>query len=119
MRVTTYDDLDIAVMELQGPLVGGPPVDALKAEALDLLEQGNRKLVVDLGGVTYLNSLGMGVLLMLVGSYTERRGRVKLCGLSRHANNLLVLTRLTELFEIEATREAALAAFRAPDGVPQ
>ena len=55
-KLTTINNLDIAVLEPRGSLIGGEETDELKAKAKDLIEQGNKKLVLDLGGITYINS---------------------------------------------------------------
>ncbi len=64
-KVTTLNNLEIAILEPRGSIIGGGETDELKTKARDLFEQGNRKLVIDLGGVTYINSTGIGALVSL------------------------------------------------------
>src|SRR3989304_1102264 len=52
-KLSTLNNLDIAILEPKGSIIGGDETDELKTKAKDLLEQGNKKLVIDLGGVTY------------------------------------------------------------------
>ncbi|HEY4643099.1 MAG TPA: hypothetical protein VIH68_00105, partial [Bacteroidota bacterium] len=52
-KVSTLNKIDIAILEPHGSLVGDSRTDELRAKSHDLFEQGNRKLVIDLGGISY------------------------------------------------------------------
>ena len=60
VRAMTIDNLDIAILDVRGSFTGGDETDELKYSATDLFEQGNRKLIIDLAGAHYFNSLGIG-----------------------------------------------------------
>jgi anti-sigma B factor antagonist len=111
VKVTTMNNLDIAVVEPRGSLIGGEETDELKAKARDLLEQGNRKLVLDLGGVSYINSSGIGALVGIHTMYTKAGGKIKLCQMGKGVQNVFVITRLASVFDLEETREAAIKKF--------
>jgi anti-sigma B factor antagonist len=110
-RVVTQNNLDLAVIELRGSLVGGEETDDLKKVAKDLLEQGNRKLVIDLERTDYINSPGIGSLVYILLAYKEKDGIVKLCSLGKHVQNTFVITKLTKVFDIEDTRKQAIQSF--------
>ena len=97
VKVTTMNNLDIAVLEPRGSLIGGEETDELKAKARDLLEQGNRKLVLDLGGVSYINSSGIGALVGIHTMYTKAGGKIKLCQMGKGVQNVFVITRLASV----------------------
>lgn len=112
VKVTTLDNLAIAVVEPKGKIIGGEETDDLKAKVTDLLAQGNRKLVVDLSNVNYINSTGIGALVHIYTSYTNVQGKVKLCGMGKSVQNIFVITKLTSVFDTEDTREAAVKSFQ-------
>lgn len=111
-KLTTLDNLNIAVLEPRGSLIGGEETDELKAKAKDLLEQGNRKMVLDLGGVTYINSSGIGALVNIHTLYQKAEGKVKLCNVAKGVENVFVITKLTSVFDVEEDRNTAIASFK-------
>ena len=113
VKAMTLDNLDIAVLELKGSFLGGDETLELRASAADLFEQGNRKLVLDLGGVNYLNSMGIGALVSIYTMYTKDNGRIKLCHMGKGIQNTFVITKLVSIFDIEETREEAVRKFQA------
>ncbi len=112
VKVTTLDNLDIAILELRGSFIGGSETDQLKAEAADLFEQGNRKLIIDLANVTYFNSLGIGCLVSIYTMYSKGNGRVKLCSMGKGIENVFVITKLMSVFDVEENRSDAITNFK-------
>lgn len=119
IKLTTQNHLDLAVLDVRGSLTGDEDTDKLKTAARDLLEQGNRKLVIDLGGVTYINSSGIGALVHILTSYTHEKGKVKLCRLGKGVENVFVITRLLSVFDVRETREEALQSFESSSVSPK
>ncbi len=111
-KLTTLDNLEIAIMEPRGSLIGGEETDEIKAKAHDLIEQGNRKLVMDLGGVAYINSTGIGALVAIHSMYEKAHGTVKLCNMAKSVQNVFVITKLTGVFDVEENREEAVKNFK-------
>ncbi len=110
-KLSTINNLEIAVLEPRGSLIGGEETDELKSKAHDLLEQGNRKLVLDLGSVTYINSTGIGALVGIHTMYTKSQGKIKLCNMAKGVQNVFVITRLSSVFDVEETRDVAVKNF--------
>jgi len=117
IKVMTMNNLDIAIVSPRGALVGGEESDALKSVVADLYEQGNRKLIINLSGVTYCNSLGIGTLVGLHTMYTRGGGQIKLCEMGRGIQNLFVITKLISVFEVEESRDEAIASFQAMESI--
>ncbi len=107
-KTTTLNNLDIAVLEPRGSLIGGEETDELKAKAKDLIEQGNKKLIIDLGGITYINSSGIGALVAVYSLYQKISGKIKLCNVAKGVQNVFVITKLTGVFDVEEDREQAI-----------
>jgi len=99
-------------LEPRGSLIGGEETDELKAKAKDLLDQGNRKLVLDLGGVTYINSSGIGALVNIHTMFQKAEGKIKLCNVAKGVENVFVITKLTSVFDVEEDRNMAIASFK-------
>lgn len=110
MKVTSLND--IVVLEPRGSLIGGQETDELKSKAKELAEKGTRKLVIDLGGVNYINSTGIGVLVGIHSTYSAANGKVKLCSMGKGVQNVFVITKLTSVFDVEETRDAAVKGFQ-------
>ncbi|MBI3004603.1 MAG: STAS domain-containing protein [Ignavibacteriales bacterium] len=111
-KLSTLNNLEIAILEPRGSLIGGDETDELKTKAKDLIEQGNRKLVLDLGGVTYINSSGIGALVGIHSMYKKASGHIKLCNIAKGVQNVFVITKLTSVFDVEEVRDAAIKGFK-------
>jgi len=111
IKAITTGDPSIAVLELHGPLVDYEETGALKAKATELFGQGNRKLVIDLSDVGYVNSLGIGSLVSIYTMYTKGNGKIRLAGMGKSIKNVFVITRLISIFDVDETREDAIENF--------
>ena len=109
----------IAVISLSGWLVAGRETDEFTIAANELLESGNRCLVVDLSDVDFLTSLWLGALIGLFVSYKNRGGCLKFCSLRPTIRRMFELLRVTPwVFPIYPDRAAAIASF-APGQCPE
>jgi anti-anti-sigma factor len=104
---------EIAVVIPQGNFFGGKETDELGKAFQDLQGKDNKKMVLDLGRVSHLNSLAIGQLVGAHTNYQKRGGRIILCNVDRRINNVFVITKLSLVFEVANTREEALAALGA------
>ncbi|MBI5645971.1 MAG: STAS domain-containing protein [Ignavibacteriae bacterium] len=111
IKSTTFNNLQIAVLEPRGSIIGGDETDELKQKAKDFLDQGNKKLILDLSNVTYLNSSGIGAVVSIHTAYAKAAGKVKVCGLDKGVKNVFVITSLTRVIDVEETRDDALKNF--------
>ena len=108
VKTTTLQSGKIGVIEVKGSLVGGEETDELRNAVADFIEQGTKKLIIDLAKVTYLNSTAIGVLVSAHTTFAKNKGRVKLCGINKNINNIFVITKLTLVFDVAETREEAI-----------
>lgn len=74
-----------------------------------IIEKGTGKLLVDLSGVTFIDTSGLSVLISAYKLVRARNGRMVLCAIPVAVRTLLELTRLNEIFESFASAEAAVA----------
>ncbi len=101
----------VAILAPKGWLMGGNETDEFEKAVRDLLEKGNRCLVVDLSDVAHMNSRALGILIGLNTSYMNRKGKLKLCHLDSKIQNILVITRLSLVFDVYATEREAVESF--------
>jgi anti-sigma B factor antagonist len=104
---------EVAVITPEGTLWGGDETSKLKETIDDLVQKGNTKLVIDLGSVNHLNSTALGLLVSTHSNYAKRGGAVKLARVEKRINNILVITKLSMVFEVHENVEKALSSFSA------
>ncbi|MBC8490912.1 STAS domain-containing protein [Bacteroidota bacterium] len=104
-------DNGIIVIEPKGNFVGGEETDDLRDTIKNLSEGDNKKLVIDLSDVLYLNSTALGVLISAHANYTKREGKIKLSNLNKNLENLFVITKLALIFDSFENQEEAVASF--------
>lgn len=110
IKSSTVDDGKVVILDPKGSLVGGDETDDLKKTIASLLEQGNRKLIIDLGNVEYLNSSAIGALVSAHTSYLNRQGKFILCNVNKSITNVFVVTKLSTIFTTTDKREEAIYA---------
>ncbi|MGD0498728.1 MAG: STAS domain-containing protein [Bryobacteraceae bacterium] len=101
----------ITILELKGRITAGSEAAALRAHAAALNSAGARNLVLDLAGVDYIDSTGLGALVMCATSLRKIGGDVKLLHLNRRHIELLVMTKLATIFEIFTDEHDAVDSY--------
>jgi anti-sigma B factor antagonist len=110
IRETTREG--IAVLELEGRLVLGETLSTLRSRIQELAAAGQTKIVLDLSGVDYIDSSGLGQLVVCYTSLKKTDGGLRLANLQTRSLELMVLTKLHTVFEIfEDTTEAVNSFF--------
>lgn len=110
IKSSLLDEGKLVVLEPRGSLVGGDETDELKKTVASLIEQGNRKLIIDLGEVEYLNSSAIGALVSAHTSYMNRQGKMILCNINKSITNIFLVTKLSTIFTTAEKREDAIYA---------
>jgi anti-sigma B factor antagonist len=108
IKSSTVNDGNVVILEPRGSLVGGDETDELKKSINTLLDQGNRKLIIDLGNVEYLNSSAIGALVSAHTSYLNRQGKMVLCHVNKSITNVFVVTKLSTIFNSFDKRDDAI-----------
>jgi anti-anti-sigma factor len=102
---------DVAVLTLSGQILLDDGDLAFRKKIHDLFGRGIVKVVVDLSGVTSIDSSGIGMMVAKVKSARERRGDIKLARLNARTQSLLASLKLAMVFEILDDQDAAVRAF--------
>jgi len=111
IKETELSDKGIMILSPKGNFVGGEETDELRDAIKKYSEAGNKKLIIDLGDVLYLNSTALGVLIAAHANYSKREGKIRLCQLNKNLENLFVITKLALIFDSFATQEEAINSF--------
>lgn len=102
---------DVAVLELKGKLMGGPETMAVHDKVKELIANDVKKVVVDLGKVTWLNSTGLGALMGSLTSLRNAGGDLKLARVTDKVKSLFMITKLITIFETYDSVDEAIGAF--------
>jgi anti-sigma B factor antagonist len=104
---------DVVVIEITGDITLSKGGDVLiKDKVQSLLQQGHRKLLLDLGNVSYVDSAGLGQLVQVYATTSHMGGSLKLVRVTKKLKDLLVLTKLLTVFETFDTEAEAVASFK-------
>lgn len=111
MKVKTDMEGEVAIIRLSGNLTGGPESDEVRGAIRRLLDSGARKFIIDLKGVPWINSTGLGTLMAIYTSVQREEGVLKLAHVSDRIQSLFMITKLLTIFDTHPTTDEALAAF--------
>jgi anti-sigma B factor antagonist len=104
---------DVAVIKVIGDITLNKGGDILLKDKINsLLQQGQMKVLLDLGAVSYVDSAGLGQLVHVHTTTTHHGGKLKLLNLSKRLNDLLVVTKLATVFDSYENEAEALASFK-------
>jgi len=111
MDLVLYEDGSVTIVTLSGDLVIGDAEAAFKKTVSRLLEEGKVQLVVDCGGLRYVDSSGLGALVRALTTSQHEGGGTKLLGVPSSLRKLLELTKLDSVFEMFEHRNEAVSSF--------
>jgi anti-sigma B factor antagonist len=111
LKVKTRMEGDVAIISVSGKLMGGPESDALRNEIKNLIDDGSKKFVVNLKGVPWINSTGLGALMAVYTSIQRSEGVLKLCHVSDRIQSLFMITKLLTIFDTYPTESEAIESF--------
>lgn len=101
----------VVVLDVKGGLVVGDPASALRDKLRQLLADKRHNVVLNLAGVDYIDSTGLGAMVVCFTSLRKAGGKLVLLNLNRRQIELLVLTKLSTVFEIFDDEQAAVNSF--------
>ena len=99
---------DVGVLSLKGKLMGVPETDDLHDEVRALLGEGIKKIVLDLDGVKWINSLGIGAIMRSHTTVSNAGGKFCLTHIADKVQSVLVVTQLINIFDTYDTRDEAI-----------
>jgi len=102
---------DVTVLDARGRVTLGRETEALRERVKALVQAGNTRLILDLAGVDYIDSAGLGTLVALATSVRQAGGQFKLVNLTTRVHDLMQITRLSTIFEVYDDLEKARLSF--------
>jgi anti-sigma B factor antagonist len=111
LSIGTREVSHVTILDLHGRIVLGDEIDELRSAIRNLIDEGKKKIILNLAAVDYLDSSGVGAL---VGGFTAVRnagGELKLLNLSQKVHDVLHVTKLYTVFDIRDDEFHAVKSF--------
>jgi anti-sigma B factor antagonist len=111
MKLSYREEGGVAILIPKGKIMGGPDATVLRDQLQDLIKQNKLKVVVDLAGVDWMNSTGLGILISGLTTMRNNKGELKLANVTDKIQSLLTITKLITVFEAHDSIDEAVASF--------
>jgi anti-sigma B factor antagonist len=102
---------DVAVLDVSGRITLGEGSSNLRDNIKEIVSKGNKKILLNLGDVSYIDSSGIGELVSGFTSTANQGGQLKLLNLTKRVKDLLQITKLYTVFEVYEDEAAAVRSF--------
>lgn len=113
MQIDERRSGDVMILDLKGKLTLGEGDELLKDKVNSLIQQGYRQLLLNLEGVPYVDSAGLGEIVRTYTTVSRQGGKLKLLNLTKRIEDLLSITKLLTVFETFETEQEAVKSFTA------
>ncbi|MFQ5606716.1 MAG: STAS domain-containing protein [Candidatus Zixiibacteriota bacterium] len=111
MKIEEKTQDGVHIFSIKGKIMGGEPSTLLRGKITETLESGMKDIILDLSGVDWMNSIGLGLLVSILNSVKGAGGRLRLANIDKILK-ILTITKLVTIFEVSDTTEEALAALK-------
>ena len=111
MKASTRQVDGVTIVDLSGRITLGEGSVVLRDTIKDLLSKGQKKILLNLGDVSYIDSSGIGELVSAFTSVRNQGGDLKLLHLTKKVHDLLQITKLYTVFDVKDDEAGAIAAF--------
>jgi anti-sigma B factor antagonist len=113
MTVTARTVDDITILDVQGTVTVGEQAERLRDKVRSVVQEGARRILVNMAGISYVDSAGLGELIAAYTTTKRQGGTLKLLNTTKRLNDLLVITKLATVFETFEDEAEAIASFGA------
>jgi anti-sigma B factor antagonist len=104
---------DVKILDMKGRVTLGEGDELLKDKINSLLNQGHRKIILNLADVPYIDSAGLGEIVRTYTTVSRQGGSLKLLNLTKRITDLLSITKLLTVFETFESEDEAVRSFSA------
>jgi anti-sigma B factor antagonist len=111
MKVNNRQVDGVTVVDMSGRITLGEGSVVLRDSIRDLVGKGQKKILLNLGDVTYIDSSGIGELVSAFTAVRREGGELKLLNLTKKVHDLLQITKLYTVFDIKDDEAAAIQSF--------
>ena len=102
---------DVVIISLSGKIMGGPEAGEINELINNLIDKSKKKIIIDLEQVGWMNSSGLGILIGAITTLKNNGGKLIIVNVSDRIANLLKITKLINVFEIEQDIDTAINNF--------
>ena len=112
MQISERTVGDVVIVDVSGKVTLGDGGDVLLRDKMhSLVQQGQKKVLLNLGDVSYVDSAGLGEIVQSYATVTKNGGKLKLLNVTKRIKDLLSITKLLTVFECHDTEVEALNSF--------
>ena len=111
VKLNTRQVGDVSVVDVAGRITLGEGSSALRDALRDMVAKNHKKILLNLGEVSYIDSSGIGELVSGFTSVTNSGGQLKLLGLNKRVKDLLQITKLYTVFDVHEEESSAIRSF--------
>ncbi len=111
-KATARDVSGVTVVDLSGRITLGEGSAMLREMVRDLLQKNQRKIVLNLADISYIDSSGIGELVSGFTTVKNHGGELKLLNLTKKVHDLLQITKLYTVFDVHNDEHAVLGSFK-------
>jgi anti-sigma B factor antagonist len=111
MNIETRTIGEVNILDFSGQIILGEGTKAVRDAVRSLLDQGGKKIILNLAGVNYIDSSGVGELVSTFASVTNRGGQLRLLHLTKRIKELLTITKLLTVFQAFEDEQKAMDSF--------
>jgi anti-sigma B factor antagonist len=112
LKISTRQVGDVAVLDLSGRITLGEAAGALRDTIKDLVSKDRKNILLNLAGVSYIDSSGLGELVGGFATVNNRGGTLKLLNLQQRVHELMQITKLYSVFETFTDEAGAVQSFQ-------
>jgi anti-sigma B factor antagonist len=112
MKLSTRQVDGVTIVDCSGRITLGEGSVMMRDTVRDLLAKGNKKIILNLGDVNYIDSSGIGELVSAFTTTKNQGGELKLLNLTKKVHDLLQITKLYTVFDVKDDEAAAVKAFK-------
>jgi len=114
LKMTSREVDGVTVVALDGRIVLGEESNALREKIKSMVAEGKKKIVLNMDGVTFIDSAGLGTLVAAHHSAKAQGASLRLCHLGTKFQEVLQITNLMTIFDVYNTEAEAVASFSKP-----
>ena len=111
MKIKEHYHGTIVELELSGNLMGGSETRDAHDKVKELIQEGFKDIIINLGSVKWVNSSGLGMMMAALASCKNAGGDLRMANVTDKVNSLLMITQLTKVFHNYDSVEKAVASF--------
>jgi anti-sigma B factor antagonist len=112
MKASTRQVDGVMVVDLSGRITLGEGSVILRDTVRDLISKGEKRILLNLGDVTYIDSSGIGELVSAFTTVRNQGGELKLLKLTKKVHDLLQITKLYTVFDVKDDEAQAIGSFK-------